>query len=107
MDKCLHARFQALGHPTRLDVVERLLRAPATVSELAAAYSMALPPFTKHLAALERAGLIRSVKQGRVRTCRIEAAALADMDRWFADRRSMWDARLDALGAYLNERNGR
>ena len=107
MDKCLYARFQALGHPTRLDVVERLLRAPATISELAAAYSMALPPFTKHLAVLERVGLIRSVKRGRFRTCQIDAAALADMDRWFADRRAMWDARLDALGAYLNERNGR
>ena len=103
MDKYLHSSFHALGDPTRLAVVERLLNGPASVSELAAPHPMALPAFTKHLGVLERAGLIRSEKKGRVRTCRIHPPAMAEIDGWFADRRAMWAGRLDRLAAHLDE----
>ncbi|MEM9010273.1 MAG: metalloregulator ArsR/SmtB family transcription factor [Pseudomonadota bacterium] len=102
MDKYLPTCFRALGEPTRLAVVERLLQGPASVSDLAAPHPMALPAFTKHLGVLERAGLIRSEKRGRVRTCFIHPPALRSLDRWFADRRAMWEGRLDRLSAHLD-----
>lgn len=102
MDNNLHIRFQAMGDPTRLAVIERLLKGPASVSDLAAPFDMALPAFTKHLGVLERAGLVTSEKTGRVRTCRVNPAALSEIDRWLTDRRALWTARLDGLDAYLN-----
>lgn len=97
MDKLIAARFHALGDPTRIAVVERLLRGPASVSALAEPFRMALPPFMKHLAVLDDAGLIRTEKKGRVRICFLEPAALDDIDMWFRNRRRLWRARLDRL----------
>jgi DNA-binding transcriptional ArsR family regulator len=102
MDKYLYTSFQALGDPTRLAVVERLLEGPASVSELAEPHAMALPAFTKHLGILERAGLIRSEKKGRVRTCFIHPPAIQAIDRWITDRREMWEGRLDRLAAHID-----
>lgn len=93
--------FAALGDPTRLAVVERLSRGPASVGELAAPFDMALPSFTQHLALLEEAGLVRSKKEGRVRTCELAPAALKPAQTWLARRRELWERRLDGLDAYL------
>ena len=103
MDKCLPASFHALGDPTRLAVVERLLEGPASVSELAEPYDMALPAFMKHLGVLERAGLIKSEKTGRVRTCRVHPPAIRTLDQWFINRRAMWEDRLDRLARHVDE----
>lgn len=97
----LHAQFHALSDPTRLAVVDRLLHAPVTVSELAKPFDMALPTFTKHLGVLEGAGLITSEKVGRVRTCSINAAAMRHIESWFSNRRALWEARLDNLSAHF------
>jgi len=97
----LDATFQALADPTRRDMVERLARGPATVSELAQPYAMSLPAIVQHLAVLESSGLVRSEKVGRVRTCRVEPAALSLAEQWFNQRRAEWDARLDRLGEHL------
>ncbi|MEM8802128.1 MAG: metalloregulator ArsR/SmtB family transcription factor [Pseudomonadota bacterium] len=101
MDNHLHAKFHALADPTRLAVVERLLKAPASVSELAEPHDMALPAFTKHLGVLERSGLITSEKTGRVRTCSINPAAMNQLEKWFSDRRALWDMRLSKLSDHL------
>jgi DNA-binding transcriptional ArsR family regulator len=101
MDKCLHTSFHALGDPTRLAVVERLIEGPASVSQLAEPHAMALPAFTKHLGILERAGLIRSKKTGRVRTCFIHPPAMREIDKWLTDRRAMWEGRLDRLANHI------
>ncbi|MEO0664830.1 MAG: metalloregulator ArsR/SmtB family transcription factor [Pseudomonadota bacterium] len=103
MDNQLAFRFQALGDPTRLAVVEALLDGPAAVSDLAAPHAMALPSFTKHLGVLERAGLIRSEKRGRVRTCRLAPEGLDELHLWFADRRAIWTRRLDRLDRHLRD----
>ncbi|WP_424931271.1 ArsR/SmtB family transcription factor [Amaricoccus macauensis] len=103
MDNYLHRQFHALADPTRLAVVERLLKAPASVSELAGPFDMALPAFTKHLGVLERSGLISSEKTGRVRTCSINPAAMSQIERWFSDRRALWDTRLDNLAAFVDD----
>ena len=66
-----------------------------SVSELARPLAMSLPAVMQHLAVLEGSGLVRSEKVGRVRTCRINAAALSQAERWISQRRSECDSRLD------------
>jgi DNA-binding transcriptional ArsR family regulator len=93
--------FQALADPTRRVMVERLSRGPASVSELARPFAMTLPAVVQHLQVLEESGLVRSEKVGRVRTCRIQPAALRTAERWITERRAAWERRLDRLGDYL------
>jgi DNA-binding transcriptional ArsR family regulator len=95
--------FHALGDPTRVAMVERLSRGPASVSELAQPLPMSLSAVVQHLAVLEGSGLVSSLKVGRVRTCRIEPAALRGAEDWVAQRRALWEASLDRLGDYLAE----
>jgi DNA-binding transcriptional ArsR family regulator len=101
----LDQAFQALADPTRRAMVERLSQGPASVSELKRPLVMSLPAVMQHLAVLETSGLIVSQKSGRVRTCRINPAALAEAERWIAERRLEWDRRLDRLGEYLKSLN--
>lgn len=93
--------FQALADPTRRVIVERLSRGPASVSELARPLAMSLSAVVQHLAVLEASGLVRSEKSGRVRTCRIEPAALESAADWIGARRAEWEHRLDRLAEYL------
>jgi DNA-binding transcriptional ArsR family regulator len=97
--------FHALADPNRRVIVERLSRGPATVSELAYPLPMSLSAVVQHLQVLQVSGLVRSEKVGRVRTCRIEPAALRPVERWIGARRSSWERRLDRLGEYLAEGN--
>ncbi|MCW3847668.1 metalloregulator ArsR/SmtB family transcription factor [Sphingomonas sp. LB-2] len=99
----IDAAFAALADPTRRAVVERLGRGPASVSTLAADHPIALPSFMQHLRQLESAGLIRSEKQGRVRTCTLSPQALTAVETWIIQRRRDWEARLGRLGAYLDQ----
>jgi DNA-binding transcriptional ArsR family regulator len=93
--------FQALADPSRRAMVQRLSRGPASVSELAAPLDMSLPAVVQHLQLLEASGLVRSEKQGRVRTCRVDAKVLRQAEHWVAERRALWERRLDRLGEYL------
>ncbi|HST74550.1 MAG TPA: metalloregulator ArsR/SmtB family transcription factor [Acetobacteraceae bacterium] len=93
--------FQALADPTRRMMVERLSGGPVSVSALAKPLAMSLPAVIQHLQVLEASGLVRSEKIGRVRTCRIEPAALRGAEQWIAARQAAWERRLDRLGAYL------
>jgi DNA-binding transcriptional ArsR family regulator len=97
--------FQALADSTRRVIVERLSRGPASVSALAQPLAMSLPAVMQHLQVLEASGLVRSEKVGRVRTCRIEPAALQTAEEWIALRRTTWERRLDRLGEYLAEQD--
>ena len=82
-------------------MLERLSRGPAPVSELARPLPMSLPAAMQHLGVLETAGLVRSEKVGRVRTCAIEAQAFSQAEQWINARRVEWENRLDRLGDYL------
>ena len=84
-------------------MVDRLAQGPATVSELAEPLAMSLPGVMQHLKVLEASGLVASEKVGRVRTCRIEPRALSQAEHWIAERRALWERRLDRLGAFLEE----
>ncbi len=99
----LDRSFQALANGTRRAVVERLLRGPATVSELAEPFDMALPSFLEHLRTLEQSGLVRSAKSGRVRTVRIVPARLAHAATWLERQRTIRERRLDQLDAYIKK----
>ena len=103
----LDLAFQALADPTRRGMLARLSRAPASVSELAQPLSMSLPAVMQHLQLLEASGLVRSEKHGRVRTCRVEPAALAVAEGWIAEQRAAWEGRLDRLEAYAQELKAR
>jgi DNA-binding transcriptional ArsR family regulator len=93
--------FHALADPARRAMVERLSRGPAPVSELARPLPMSLPSVMQHLGVLEKAGLVRSEKAGRVRTCSIDTGALSLVEQWVNARRVAWERRLDRLGDYL------
>jgi DNA-binding transcriptional ArsR family regulator len=95
--------FQALADPSRRQMLERLTRGPASVSELARPLNMSLPAVAQHLQLLEASGLVRSEKIGRVRTCHIETANLRAAEQWIADRRTLWERRFDRLGDLLAE----
>jgi DNA-binding transcriptional ArsR family regulator len=97
--------FHALADPSRMLIVERLSRGPASVSELAEPLPMSLSAVVQHLQVLQVSGLVSSEKVGRVRTCRIEPAALRPVERWIGARRSSLERRLDRLGEYLAEGN--
>jgi DNA-binding transcriptional ArsR family regulator len=101
------AVFTALSNPTRRKVLERLATGPATVSELAAPFDMQLPSFVQHLSVLERSRLVRSRKQGRVRTYEIAPERFKVAEHWLTARRQEWEARLDRFDAYVNQLNQR
>ncbi len=88
-------------------MVARLSRGPASVSELAAPLEMSLPAVVQHLDVLQRSGLVRSEKVGRVRTCRLEPAPLRAAESWIAGHRADLESRLDRLGDVLDETFGR
>jgi DNA-binding transcriptional ArsR family regulator len=94
--------FRALSDQTRRDVVARLTRAPASVSELAEQYDMALPSFMQHLRVLESSGVVRSTKRGRVRTYRLVPKRLQVAEGWLAAQRDVWEHRMDQFEAYAN-----
>ena len=101
-DAVLDLAFQALADPSRRAMVDRLAQGPASVSELAKPLAMSLPAVMQHLAVLEASGLVKSQKIGRVRTCSIEPKALSQAERWIAERRALWEQRLDRLGQFLD-----
>ena len=99
----LDLAFQALSDPTRRRMVERLSAGPVSVSQLAEPLPMSMSAVMQHLKILEAAGLVRSEKVGRVRTCRVEPEALTAAERWLNARRRSVERSLDRLGAFLDE----
>lgn len=101
VDPALSGIFHALADPTRLAVVQRLSVAPASASELAKPFSMALPSFMQHMGVLERAALVSSHKSGRTRTYQLAPAALQLASSWLAEFRNHWERKLDQLDHLL------
>lgn len=99
----LDAVLHALAEPNRRAMVERLSLGPAAVSDLAAPFQLTLAAVVQHVQVLERSGLIRTEKVGRVRTCQLVPDSLDIVDQWISARRALWSRRLDRLGALLDE----
>jgi DNA-binding transcriptional ArsR family regulator len=95
--------FRALADPTRMLLVERLCRGPASVSHLAQPLDMSLSAVMQHLDVLEQCGLVKSEKVGRVRTCHIDTTALRSAEQWISERRTTWERRFDRLAEFLAE----
>jgi DNA-binding transcriptional ArsR family regulator len=93
--------FRALADPTRRQVVAELTHSPASVGELAAPFEMALPSFVQHLRVLESCGVVRSTKQGRVRTYRLVPERLQVAEDWLAAQRDEWEQRADRFQQYV------
>ena len=99
----LSATFAALSDPTRRAILARLALGETSVTELAAPFEMSMPAVSKHLKVLERAGLISRGREAQWRPCRIEAAALKNIDEWLERYRRFWEASFDRLDEYLRE----
>ena len=95
--------FYALSNSTRRKVLEQLSVGPATVSELAAPFDMKLPSFVQHLSVLERSRLVKSKKQGRVRTYEIVPERLRVAEDWLTERRRSWESRFDRFDEYVRQ----
>ena len=95
--------FYALSNSTRRKVLEQLSGGPATVSELAAPFDMTLPSFVQHLSVLEQSRLVKSKKRGRVRTYEIAPERFKVAENWLAERRQVWEARLDRFDQYVKQ----
>ena len=93
--------FRALSDPTRRHVLERLSKSPASVSELAEPFDMALPSFVQHMGILEDCGLVQSRKTGRVRTYQLVPKRMKLAEDWMVRQRALWEKRLDQLDTYL------
>ena len=97
----LDLAFQALSDPGRRAMVERLSFGSASVSELAKPLPMTLSAVVQHLKILEEAGLVKSRKVGRVRTCTLEIRMMTQVEIWIAERKRFWEGQYDQLDAYL------
>jgi DNA-binding transcriptional ArsR family regulator len=97
--------FDALGDPTRRALVARLSRRPMSVSDLGRPFGITLAAVVQHVQVLERSRLVRTEKVGRVRTCWVEPAGLDVAAAWLAERRALWERRLDRLGDVLAEQD--
>jgi DNA-binding transcriptional ArsR family regulator len=95
--------FAALADPTRRRMLELLARAELCVTDLAKPFAVSLPAISKHLRVLEKAGLIKRERDGRIHRLRLEAKPMRDAANWIERYREFWDARFNALADYLEK----
>ncbi len=103
-DPLLDSVFHALGDATRRQMLRELAQGERTVGQLAQPFEMSLAAASKHIKALEGAGLIRREVQGRTHICRLEAGPLADANDWLRFYERFWNTRLDRLEQLLQSR---
>ncbi len=102
-DQHLDTVFAALADPTRRAMLQQLEQGPCSVSELAAPHTMSLAGASKHIRALEKAGLVTREVQGRTHHCRLNADPLAEAEAWLQRYRVFWNHKLDALEQALKD----
>ena len=98
-----NASFAALSDATRRGVLEQLVRADASITDLAEKFHMTLTGMKKHVGVLEQAGLVTTEKVGRVRTCKLGPRRLEDETAWLERYHQLWDARFDELDKVVEE----
>ena len=101
--KTLNRTFAALADPTRRRILADLAGGDQCVTRLARPYAMSLPAISKHLRVLEKAGLLRRRRYGRVHEMQLEAGPLKQAAKWVEEYRKFWEGSLDRLAAYLEE----
>jgi DNA-binding transcriptional ArsR family regulator len=100
-DPDLSRLFHALADPTRRAMLAKLAQAPARITDLAGPTGLRLPTVMRHISVLEEAGLIKSLKEGRTRTCALVPEALNPMQAWLDEQQTIWEARLDRLDRFV------
>jgi DNA-binding transcriptional ArsR family regulator len=103
MSSSLDLSFAALSDATRRGIIDHLGRAEASITSLAEKFHMTLTGMKKHVAVLERAGLVMTEKVGRVRTCRLGQGGLAAEAQWIEAHRKLFEARFDALDRVIQD----
>lgn len=99
----LTASFAALSDATRRGVLEQLVRADASITDLAEKFRMTLTGMKKHVGVLEQAGLVTTEKVGRIRTCKLGVRRLEQEAMWIERYRQLWEARFDELDKVVEE----
>src|ERR687888_988757 len=99
--RALDAVSSALGDGTRRAILSRLAAGDRPVGELAEPFAVTRPAISKHLRVLERAGLVRRTREGRLSRCRLDPKPLAAAAGWLEHYRRFWEQRLGRLDAYL------
>ena len=103
LDQDLDAIFTAVADPVRRRIAEQLADGEKTMTQLAEPYDMTMPAVMKHVAVLERSGLVLTEKRGRVRYCRLDPERLQDAEAWCRETARFWSANLRSLDKYLQE----
>ncbi len=101
----LNRTFAALADPTRRRILAHLARGDRCVTDLARPHAMSLPAVSKHLRVLEKAGLLRRRRYGRVHQLKLEAKPMQQAAEWVEEYRKFWEGSLDRLAAYLEKTN--
>ena len=104
--EALDRSFVALAHPVRRAIVERLARGPASIGEATAGLGVTKPAVTKHVKALEAAGVVQRSVEGRRHTLRFDPEPLAEASHWLDVHRALWEAKLDAVAEHLAGEDG-
>jgi DNA-binding transcriptional ArsR family regulator len=97
----LDLTFAALADPTRRAILAQLARGESTVGDLARPFEISRPAISKHLRVLERAGLVRRARDGRLSRCGLDASPMRDAAEWVEEYRRFWESQLDALARFL------
>jgi DNA-binding transcriptional ArsR family regulator len=95
--------FDALAHPLRREIVERLSNGPATVGEVTDGFVVSKPTISRHLRMLEEAGVVSRVIVGRTHRLALRPETLADAESWIGEQRTRWERLFDVVGEYLEE----
>jgi DNA-binding transcriptional ArsR family regulator len=103
--KMLNRTFAALADPTRRRILAHLARGDRCVTDLARPHAMSLPAVSKHLRVLEKAGLLRRSRYGRVHEMQLEAKPLKQAAQWVEEYRKFWEGSLDRLAEYFEKTN--
>jgi DNA-binding transcriptional ArsR family regulator len=99
----LDQTFAALADPTRRAILSRLARGESTVGDLARPFEISRPAISKHLRVLERAGLVRRSRDGRLSRCGLDASPMREAAEWVDKYRKFWESQLDALAHFLEQ----
>ncbi len=103
----LDLTFSALADETRRSILARLAQSDATVGELAEPFDISRPGISKHLRVLERAGLVRRTRDGRLSRCGLDASPMRGAAQWVETYRAFWEGQLDSLSRYFENRTTR
>lgn len=100
----LDSTFAALSDPTRRAILSKLTEGETPIMEIATPFEMSLPAVSKHIRVLEKAGLVTRRKQGREYFCSLNAKPLRDAAKWLVFYQQFWDAKLDSLANFLENK---